>query len=330
MDRYAARINLHGTTQRERYVNRLKQDILNKVPDNPSYKKVLLNGEETYLTIDSGTQTYYKRYRSLPGQEIYAGDYVEWANTHWLVTTCDFDDEIYRDGNLQQCNWLLKWQNDEGKIIERHAIVLTASKYNSGVFGNYTITIGDDQLIVQVPVDSETLKLRKAMGKKFFIDNNLDDPAAYELTGTGNVLSTYDGHGITDWIVKECAYTATEDDLKYGVCDYHSPTDLPEPLPPDETPILSAEISGNTKLKLGFKRTYAVSFKNSDGNEIDYSDFYWNTVSDFAVKQNIIENKIELLVDDEDYLDSSFLLQIINKTDLSVMSEIKITVIARF
>ena len=133
MDRYTARINLHGTTQRERIVNRTKANLQNKVADSLSYKTIKLNGIETQLVINEGTQPYYKEFESIPGQEINIGDYIEWANSWWLVTTCDYDDELYRNGKLQQCNYLLKWQNELGEIIERHAVILSASKYNDGL-----------------------------------------------------------------------------------------------------------------------------------------------------------------------------------------------------
>ena len=93
----------HGTTQRERIVNRLKTNLNNKLQDNPSYKTVKLNGEETNLIINTSTKPYYKEFQSLPDQKILAGDYVEWADSMWLVLNADSDDEVYTDGNLRQC-----------------------------------------------------------------------------------------------------------------------------------------------------------------------------------------------------------------------------------
>jgi hypothetical protein len=326
-------MNLHGTTQRERAKNRLIAHLNDRTQHSLSYKNILLNGEETQLVINSGTQTYYKEFQSLPSQEINIGDYVEWANSHWIVVTCDSDDEIYRDGKLNQCNYLLKWQNELGEIVERWAVIQSASKYNDGTDSNAVITLGSDQLSIIVPIDSETIKLKKSMSKKFFIDGNTEDPTTYELTGTGNVPDTYNGHGITSWIVKECAYTATEDDLKYGVCNYKAvnteedPTTPPEN--PDEMTDLRAVISGNKNLKVGFSRTYTATITDVDGNDVELDDTYsWNVVSDFDVIQEIDSNTIKLLVEDEDYVDSLILLQVIRNN--SVVAEIEITVVEAF
>ena len=333
MDRYTARMNLHGTTQRERAKNRLIAHLNDRTQHSLSYKNILLNGEETQLVINSGTQPYYKEFQSLPSQEINIGDYVEWANSHWIVVTCDSDDEIYRDGKLNQCNYLLKWQNELGEIIERWAVIQSASKYNDGTDSNAVITLGSDQLSIIVPIDSETIKLKKSMSKKFFIDGNTEDPTTYELTGTGNVPDTYNGHGITSWIVKECAYTATEDDLKYGVCNYKAvdteedPTTPPEN--PNETTDLRAVISGNKNLKVGFSRTYTATIVDVDGNAVEWDNTYsWNVASDFEIGQEIDDNTIKLLVEDEDCVDSLILLSV-NK-DGQTVAELEVTVVEAF
>ena len=331
MDRYEARINLHGTTQRERAKNRLIAHLNDRTQHSLSYKDILLNGVETQLIINSGTQPYYKEFQSLPSQEINIGDYIEWANSHWIVTTCDSDDELYRDGKLEQCNYLLKWQNELGEIIERWAVISSASKYNDGTTSNNVITLGSDQLSVIIPLDKEAIKLKKSMGKKFFIDSNKEDPTTYELTGTGNVPDTYNGNGITSWIVKECAYTATEDDLKYGVCNYKS-VDITQEENPDETTVLTddvkAAISGNKNLKVGYARTYTANFTDAEGNVVDDVDFSWNIVSDFEIGQVVNGNEIELLVEDEELVDEKFKLQVL--VNENVIGEIIITIASVF
>lgn len=324
MDRYTARMNLHGTTQRERAKNRLIAHLNDRTQHSLSYKDILLNGTETKLMINSGTQPYYKEFQSLPSQEINIGDYVELANSHWIVTTCDFDDEIYRDGKLEQCNYLLKWQNELGDIIERWAVIKSASKYNDGTDANTVITLGSDQLSIIIPLDEEAIKLKKSMGKKFFIDNNTDDPTAYELTGTGNVPDTYNGHGITSWIVKECAYSASEDDLKYGVCNYKDPTTIPSsPQNPDESVLLSAKIIGKDTIRYGMERTYSVEF--TDNENIEDVNFKWNIVSDFCIERSDeTKNPVKLYIEDDSAINKPFLLQVI--VNDSVVAELEITV----
>lgn len=328
---YNNRISINGSTTRERRVNEFKEKIVRKVVDSPSCKNILLNGVKTQLVINEGTQPYYKEFESMPGQEINIGDYIEWANSWWLVTTCDYDDELYRNGKLQQCNYLLKWQNELGEIIERHAVILSASKYNDGLAESNVISLGSDKLSINIPLDAEALKLKKSMAKKFFIDNNKEDPTAYLLANTGNVADTYNGHGITHWIVEECAYTASEDDLKYGVCDYISPTAPPEE--DDETTIsggtITGTISGNKSLKVGFARTYTANLVDEDGNAVEWSnEFKWKVAGDIEVDLTENGNEVELLVDDEDLVDETFILTI-NCGD-KVICDLSITITSAF
>lgn len=293
MDRYSARINLYGTTKRERELNLLKQSLEREIPTSLSHKNVLINGEPSQLVINTGTRPYYKEFESLPGQIINIGDYVDFANQKWLVTTADADDEVYIDGKLEQCNWLLKWQNKKGEIIERWAVIMSASKYNDGTKSSPTIVLGSDQLSVVIPVDSESLKLKKSMSKKFFIDNDSDNPTAYELTGTGNVFDTYNGHGVTSWIVKECAYSPTADDLKYGVCDYIEPTTPTEqttPENPNQSPNYCKIEYKSLKVKIGGSaRTYVGSYYDENGN-LSNDIGEWIITSDF-------DNKITTFID---------------------------------
>ena len=122
-----------------------------------------------------------------------------------------------------------------------------------------------------------------------------------------------------------------EDGTQAWICDYIDSSSTPpsEPTTPDETEDLSATISGTTNLRIGVTRTYTATLSDKDGNAVQWDDvkYGWNVASDFDVRKTIEENKISLTVDDEDFIDLSFLLQVIKLDDGSVIAEIEITVI---
>lgn len=338
MDRYTARITLHGVTQRERNINRLRNDILKNLPENPSYKKVLLNGVETYISITKGTQRYYKDFQSLPGQKIIAGDYINWAHNTWLVYTADCDDEIYTDGELRQCNYVQRWQNENGELVERPSYVVNASAYNNGETGNSTITLASNQFMVYMPLDEETLKIRN--GKRVFMDYFLDgNSSSYELTRPDNVSMKFGEKGVTYYIFTQCPKNSNRDKLitlqdgnNVWIADYIESSTTPSPTPPDEIGDLSVTITGGDVLRCGRSKSWSATFKDSYGNNIDDCDFKWNVISDFNISQIINGNKIQLRMDDEDFISSSFLLQIIMVVDGldTVVAENRITVIDGF
>lgn len=156
---YKARLKLRGNTARERALYHEKFDVKTNAVESLSCKDCIVGGMAQKLVIDDGTLPYYKEVCSLPDETFNAGQYVEWADTMWLIVSCDWDKEVYTYGKMQQCNWLMKWQNADGEIIERWAVVNPASKYSNGEKSAVVITIPSNNYIVYLPNDSETLAL---------------------------------------------------------------------------------------------------------------------------------------------------------------------------
>ena len=333
MDRYTARMTQHGTTQRERIVNRLKTNLNNKLQDNPSYKSVKLNGEETHLIINTGTQPYYKEFQSLPDQEIFAGDYVEWADSMWLVLNADSDDEVYTDGNLRQCQHRIYWQKADGTIISRYAYTENASSYSNGETGNNTITLESNQFMVYLPYDEETAELDN--GKRVHMSRSNAKCKPYKLTRPDDITYGFGEKGVLNIIFTQTQYNhendkliTLEDGTQTWICDYITspPTPPSEPSTPDETEDLSATISSNGNLKVGFYRTYTAKFtdKNGDAIDVDASRITWNVDSSFAVEKVEFGNKIKLKVSDDYLVGKTFKLECI--VDGTVVGSIEITV----
>ena len=338
-NKYINHITAEGKTQRDRQITRLKNQINNKVGSNPSYKSVKLNGEETNLIINTSTKPYYKEFQSLPDQKILAGDYVEWADSMWLVLNADSDDEVYIDGNLRQCQHRIYWQKADGTIVSRYAYTENASSYSNGETGNNTITLQSNQFMVYLPYDEETAELDN--GKRVHMSRSNSKCKPYELTRPDDVTYGFGEKGVLNIIFTQTQYNqendkliTLEDGTQAWICDYidSTPTPPSEPTTPDETEDLSATISGTTNLRIGVTRNYTATLSDKDGNAVQWDGtlYGWNVASDFDVKQTVTENKISLTVEDEDFIDSSFLLQVIKLDDNSVIAEIEITVIDVF
>lgn len=312
MDRYTARINLHGATQRERQTNLLKMDLINKAIHNPSCKQIKLNGLDTRLIINSGTSPYSKSFASFPGQKIYTGDYIEWANNIWLVYEADCDDEIYTDGTLRQCQHKINWQTPDGKLISRYVWTQNASAYNNGEQGNNTITLQSNQFMVYMPYDEDTKYLDNGMRihmsksnvrcKPYILTRPDDISYGYGEKGNLNIIFTQDQyHKEVDKLV------TLEDGSKVWICDYHSPT--PSQIP-DETTDLSVLINGGKALRCGRAKTWTAIVKDKSGNEIDNCSLDWSITSNFNIPRTDHDNKIQLRIDDDSLIGESFLLSV--------------------
>lgn len=322
----------------------LNQHIDEHFADTIDYHVVKKNGEPFELLIikDTDGNTFKKKIKSKHSTPFNLGDYIEWNGQIWLVTLLDPNEKTYHSGYMYLCTIPLRWQNSEGEIVERYAYSEDFTKYSGGTTGNNIITIGDNQYGLTLPIDSETKKLKRDM--RFPIDfDDAEQPDIYELGNRKVNLNNneYFGRGgIMTITLSYDAFNATNDKrvvMESGhevwICDYidTTPPSTPEENP-DETTVLTDDakvtILGNKNLKVGYARTYTATFTDAEGNVVDDVDFSWNVVSDFEVGQVVNGNEIELLVEDEEFVDSSILLQII--VDNEVISEIEITLVGIF
>ena len=261
-DAYVARVNQRGDTERERTLYYQKHYLKNLAVNSLSCKSCLVNGANQSLVIDDGTLPYYKDVKSLPDEYFDAGDYVEWADSMWLIVSCDWDKEVYTYGKMQQCNYLLKWQNKDAEVIERWAVVLSASKYNNGQLYNNIIVVGSNQLMVYLPNDSETLKL--GSNKRVMVDFNTDVPKCYDITRVDTATMSYDGVAEPTYNGKGCVLlvlTETEinpdvDRIDLMLCNYVDPNDIPHPSP------INITFSGSPSIRIGGRKTFTAATEN--------------------------------------------------------------------
>ena len=321
----------------------LNQHIDEHFADTIDYHVVKKNGEPFELLIikDTDGNTFKKKIKSKHFTPFNLGDYIEWNGQIWLVTLLDPNEKTYHSGYMYLCTIPLRWQNSDGKIIERYAYSEDFTKYSGGTTGNNIITIGDNQYGLTLPIDSETKKLKRDM--RFPIDfDDAEQPDIYELGNRKVNLNNneYFGRGgIMTITLSYDAFNANNDKrvvMENGhevwICDYIDSTTPSTPENPDETTVLTdnvkATISGNKNLKVGFSRTYTVTFTDAEGNVVDDVDFSWNVVSDFEVGQVVNGNEIELLVEDEELVDEKFKLQVL--VNENIIGEIIITIASIF
>lgn len=274
-EQYKRRVQLHGETARERTLYNEKRDLSINAPNSLSCKEVKVNGVDQKLIIDDGTLPYYKEVKSLPDEYFDAGNLVEWANSMWLVVSCDWDKEVYTYGKMQQCNYVLKWQNESATTIERWSVILSASKYNNGEKYNNIIVVGSNQLMVYLPMDSETLMLRA--NKRVMVDFNTTAPKCYDITRVDTVTMSYDGvaeprydgKGCILLILTETEYNPDVDNISLMLCDYVDPNSVPTPT----SPILIT-YSGSPEIRIGGRKTFTAVTENNVTFSLIYSEIW--------------------------------------------------------
>ena len=336
--------NAYGTkNRREKELVKVNSQMTKHFEDTYDTEDVLLNGEPFKLMIikDTDGNTFKKKIKSPHGRKFNLGDYVQWNDQVWLITLLDPDDKTWHRGYMYLCTVPLRWQNSDGKIVERFAYSEDFTKYSSGVVGNSTISIGDNQYGLTLPIDRETKKLKRDM--RFPIDfEDAESPDVYALTNRKVNLNnnSYFRRGGTMVLTLSLEAFNSNTDFKVEfpegsgkevwICDYTSPsTPLPPSSPSDETTISKAVITGNENLKIGFARTYIAELYGKNGDIVDWDSSIYSLriVSDFTIEHDVTDNKIKIFVKDEELIGSSFLLQIVKLNSNTVISEKEVTIV---
>ena len=269
----------------------------------------------------------------VPIGTLHSGDYIFFEDEYWIVDGRPGNNKSYEKATLKECQYKLRWQKDDGTIIERWVNLTSSSKYDVGENGNNTIILTSNNYLIIIPNDNDSMTLD---GKRVFIDLSDVPTKVFKITRNDDVLFAHGSHGGTlNLIADKTEFNKETDNQELRLCDYIdlSPTLPPsEPTTPDETEDLFVTISGTSNLRIGVTRTYTATLSDKEGSTVQWDDtkYGWNVASDFDVKQSVTENKISLTVEDEDFIDSSFILSVIKLDDGSVIAEIEITVIDVF
>lgn len=263
----------------------------------------------------------------VPIGTLQSGDYIFFEDEYWIIDGRPGNNKLYEKAVLKECQYKLKWQKSDGTIIERWSSLTSASKYDIGESGNSTIVLSSNNFTILIPHDEDGMTID---GKRVFIDSSSVPKKVFKITRDDDVLFLHGKHGGTlSLIADKTELNTNKDNQELGICDYIDPSSPlpPTPSEPNETTDLMCVISGSTNLKNGYKRPYTVSFTDEHGNDIDcnHVDFKWNITNDLGFITNSHDNKIEIFLDNEDVIGSSFLLQIIISD--KVLTELKITII---
>ena len=263
----------------------------------------------------------------VPIGTLHSGDYIFFEDEYWIVDGRPGNNKTYEKATLKECQYKLKWQKNDGTVIERWANFASASKYDIGETKTDTIILTSNNFTITIPYDDDSITID---GKRLFIDSSNTPTKVFKITRNDDVLFFHDKHGGTLSLIAdrtELNLEVDRPDLK--LCDYIDVinTSTFTSSLPNETTNLSTIISGNTNLKVGFSRTYTATITDADGNTVEWDDtFSWNIVADFEIGQEVTDNKIKLFVDDDSHIGESFLLQVISRSDDSLFAEITINV----
>lgn len=240
----------------------------------------------------------------VPIGTLKAGNYIFYENEYWLVNGRPGNNKIYEKAVIIECQYLLKWQNSKGDIIERWVNLTSASKYDVGENAGRTIILTSNNYTILIPSDIESFGLDR---KRVFIDLHPTNPTrVFKITRTDDPLYNYNSHGgVLSLIADKIEFNPETDNQELRICDYIDPfTLLPSsPSNPDETTVsITPHIThkGNAEIKIGGNyKTFTGYFDNKDG--VQTSDVgKWEVIAidellpyiEYVITNNVLKIKV--------------------------------------
>lgn len=200
-DQYKARIDLRGPTKRDASINHAKDAFYRYAVNSPEYESILLNGVETNALILDGDDYGIKYMCSTDGTSYHGGMIVIWNDRPWLVTEIHTREMLYSKATIQLCNYMLKFTNADGDIVEKPCIIKDVTKYLVGELDKDMMTIGSSRMSLTIAKDDDTKHLHR--GSRFLVDDKESDECiAYEITKPDRVTGTLEYGGVREGVYK--------------------------------------------------------------------------------------------------------------------------------
>lgn len=202
IEAYIDRIQWQGYTKRDAIKSRTQRALLRKAGDSLSSPlDVSIDGEPAKVLITNKPDNQQKQIIVLDGA-LKSGSVVTWGQSHWLVVDTDKNDEMHPSGDIERCNYVLKFKNAAGEVVQKHCIIVDVTKYLIGEARKSMMTIGDSRMSLTIPRDADTAILKR--GTRFLIDDPIAaETCAYEITKPDRVTKVYDGYGVYKYLCRE-------------------------------------------------------------------------------------------------------------------------------
>lgn len=284
----------------------------------------------------SNANGWTAKFQTLADTPVQVGDIIYYSveQEYFLCTESFNIDGIHYQGKLTLCNWILKWQNQKGNILQYPAFVVNSTQYNSGEQSTRQYTIGSSQHLIKLPCDNNTKIIRSP--QRFMLDKNHEDPITYIVTQNDTVTYAIGKKGIVAITVLETPINRDTDNIELGICDYKviNTDDITDNSDGNINPetennnVIKSSIKYSTKVikSGGNAKTFTARFVDENNNEIEILP-KWEIVCDFVNKLNtkMIGNSIKISVDDDSLVDDDFKL-ILTDENGNYMSSLIITI----
>ena len=283
LDKFNKKMKLSGVSLRDENIKNSKELLEETFADDASFALGIYLWElgfksEDCVDRESIKIRLYKRsfsnangvmvkFQTLIDTPIIVGDIIyDSIEDEYLICTESFNiNNVHYQGKFTLCNWILKWQNKKGDILEYPCHDINATQYNSGEQSNRQFTIGSSQHMITLPCDENTVVLSHP--QRFFLDKNTDNPTSFMVTQNDTTSYNYGKKGLVKVTLYESANNSATDRIDLGICDYIDKKDIKTDNA-NNSFVSRSVISYDTKVikSGGDAQVFKCNFFDNDGN----------------------------------------------------------------
>ena len=330
LDRFNKKMSYDGGSLRNENINNSRRLLEETFADDPSFALGIyfwrLGLKEYQNESPIGIRLYDRKFSAANGvttkfQTLYdtpvvVGDIIyDIKEDEYLICTEAFNiNNIHYQGKFTLCNWILKWQNKDGKILEYPCYDINSTQYNSGEQSNRNFTIESSQHMITLPCDENTVELSSP--QRFYLDKATINPTSYIITQNDTTSYNYGKKGLVKLTVYVHPNISETDRPDLGICDYvdfsAGSTNAGTTIKKTCCRASRADIEYNTNIikSGGDSQVFIGKFYDDKGSEVADIVPHWTIVCDFSDKLQIKEfdNCLSIGIDDDSYIDEEFKL----------------------
>ncbi len=328
LDRFNKKMSLSGGSLREESIFNTRELLKETFADDPSYTLGIYfwrlglkeYRNESPISIRLYGRTFSAangvtvKFQTLYNTPVTVGDVIyDTKEDAYLICTEAFNvDDINYKGKFTLCNWILKWQNKDGNILEYPCYDMNSTQYNSGEQSNSHFTVGSSQHMLTLPSDENTIALSSP--QRFYLDKNMNNPTSFIVTQNDTTSHNYGKKGLVKLTVYEYPNNSETDRPDLGICDYvdmrAGSKDAGTTVKETCCRASKAVIEYNTTVikSGGDSQIFIGKFYDDMGNEVADIVPHWTIVCDFSDKLIVkeIDNGLSIGIDDDAYIDEEF------------------------
>lgn len=212
------------------------------------------------------------------------GQYVEHEGAIWLVSALPDNNRIYEKAVLWKCKHSIRFISPlTGEIVSYPVFSTNSTQYGTGEAEKTHMNVGDDQHLVYLPFNKETILLDDNF--RFIMDKNRTKPSVYRVTRVDPVsCAVGDEHeedGLIQWAVLEDQLNTAKDNIEMMIADYYPAVPAGSGDVPGTTASLSlTDLDGDLMLASG--ETKQVKICCLDARGVPIVPLQYHLECDFA------------------------------------------------